>query len=111
MDIGHARASQSVASGAYDLEDFLNPHSERILNAHVYHEETSGGHVAPVSVKDIESRLRMLIGLPFCDWWVIELREHKSLVKTLRVVREFLMERQNQASVSEDLGFTRSLSA
>ncbi|MDR3603468.1 MAG: sugar phosphate isomerase/epimerase [Syntrophaceae bacterium] len=111
LDIGHARASQSVASGLYDLEDFAYPHPERILNAHVYHEETSSGHIAPASVRDIESRLKMLTQLPFCDWWVLELREHKPLVKTLRVVREFLMERRGQVSVSEGLGFTRSLSA
>ncbi len=111
LDIGHALVSQSVASGAYDLEDFAYPHPERILNAHVYHEETSSGHIAPASVRDIESRLKMLTQLPFCDWWVLELREHKPLVKTLRVVREFLMERQNQVSVVGGLSFTRSLSA
>lgn len=111
LDIGHALVSQSVASGAYDLEDFAYPHPERILNAHVYHEETSSGHIAPASVRDIESRLKMLTQLPFCDWWVLELRELKPLVKTLRVVREFLMERQNQVSVVGGLSFTRSLSA
>ncbi len=111
LDIGHALVSQSVASGAYDLEDFAYPHPERILNAHVYHEETSSGHIAPASVRDVESRLKMLTQLPFCDWWVLELREHKPLVKTLRVVREFLMERQNQVSVVGGLSFTRSLSA
>ena len=111
LDIGHARASQSVASGLYDLEDFLNPHSERILNAHIYHEETSSGHIAPAEVPDIESRLKMLAQLPFCDWWVLELREHKPLIKTLRVVREFLMETQRQVSVDGGLGPARSLNA
>jgi sugar phosphate isomerase/epimerase len=95
LDIGHARASQTVISGAYDLEDFAYAHPERILNAHVYHEETSGQHTPPTELSDIEWRLRILTSLPLCEWWVLELREHRPLVKTLRVVREFLMDRQD----------------
>ncbi|MGC8603415.1 MAG: TIM barrel protein [Desulfomonilaceae bacterium] len=111
LDIGHARASQWVASGVYDLEDFLNPHSERVLNAHVYHEETSSGHIAPSKADDVESRLRMLTQLPFCDWWVLELREHKPLIKTLRVVREFLMKTREEMFTRADHDFTRFISA
>ena len=93
LDIGHAQASQAVISGAYEIADFALPHSERILNAHVYHEETSDGHLAPKCVSDIEDRLQLLMSLPLCDWWVLELREHKALTKTLGIVREFLTNR------------------
>jgi sugar phosphate isomerase/epimerase len=90
LDIGHARVCRSVRSTAYHVKDFTLPHPERILNAHVYHEETSEGHVPPTKVADLEDRLEMLQRLPNCDWWVLEIREEKGLLQTLRRVREFL---------------------
>ena len=90
LDIGHARVSPSVVGQLHDLEDFVSPHPERFLNAHVYHEETAAGHVAPRGVSDVEGRLRLLTELPLCDWWVLELREERALLQTLEVVQEFL---------------------
>lgn len=90
LDIGHARCSASVRNRANRIEDFVLAHRERFLNAHVYHEETMEGHLPPLTLADIEDRLRLLRSLPFCDWWVLELREEKALLQTLRVVREFL---------------------
>ncbi len=98
LDIGHARASQSVISGVYDFEDFAYPNVQRILNAHIYDRETNSGHLPPLSVTDIETRLQMLTRLPLCDWWVLELREHNSLIKTLRAVREFLLAQSSPGS-------------
>ncbi|MBI4965716.1 MAG: sugar phosphate isomerase/epimerase [Desulfomonile tiedjei] len=90
LDIGHARCSASVRNGSYRIEDFVLAHPDRFLNAHIYHEETMQGHQPPVTSADIEDRLRLLSRLPFCDWWVLELREEKALLQTLRAVREFL---------------------
>ena len=90
LDIGHARVCNSVASGARDLDDFALPHPMRILNAHIYHEETAEGHVPPTRYADLEQRLRLLRDLPLCDWWVLELREEKALLQTLDCVKEFL---------------------
>lgn len=89
LDIGHAQASDHVASKSYDVEDFVAPHPERFLNAHVYDRETLDGHTAPDSLADIEQRLDVLTGLPLCDWWVLELREEKPLMKMLSVAREY----------------------
>jgi hypothetical protein len=89
LDIGHARMSPSVQSQRFDLEDFVTPHLRRVLNAHIYHEERNDRHTAPESLADLEDRLHLLTCLP-CDWWVLELREEKALLETLRVVREFL---------------------
>jgi len=72
------------------MEDFMLAHPERFLNAHIYHEETMEGHLPPVTLADMEDRLRLLRSLPLCDWWVLELREEKALVQTLRIVREYL---------------------
>ncbi len=99
LDIGHAKVSRSVMSGDFEIEDFALPHPERILNAHVYHEEVDNGHVPPTCVADIEDRLQLLMGLPLCDWWVLELREHNALSKTLQVVREFLTNQESQIAI------------
>lgn len=90
LDIGHARVSPAVRSRHFDLEDFVLPHPERILNAHIYHEEDDRGHRPPQSVGDISGRLLLLQHLPRCDWWVIEMREEQTLLQTLAIVRAFL---------------------
>ncbi len=93
LDIGHAKASDHLVSRHYDIEDFVAPHPERFLNAHVYDLETLEGHTAPVTLKDMEHRLDVLMTLPLCDWWVLELREEKPLIKMLSVAKEYLMEK------------------
>lgn len=96
LDIGHARVSPSVESGRFAFEDFVTPHSERIRNAHIYHEERDGGHTPPENVEDLRDRLELLTTLS-CDWWVLELREEEALGATLKVVREFLAARSEAA--------------
>jgi sugar phosphate isomerase/epimerase len=90
LDIGHAQVCASVRSQTYDVEDFAVPHPERILNAHVYHKETVEGHAPPAKIADLYQRLLLLRRLPLCDWWVLELRDEKSLLQTLDCVKGFL---------------------
>ena len=90
LDIGHAAVSPSVQSQHYDLADFTTPQEERFLNAHIYHLEDERGHVPPLTPSDVVERLRLLLSLPACDWWVLELREEAALLQTLQVVRAFL---------------------
>ena len=59
------------------------------LNAHIYHEEDGDEHLPPAKVTDFQDRLHLLRQLPFCDYWVLELREEKALLDTLDVVDEF----------------------
>lgn len=89
LDIGHARVSPSVQSRQYEVEDFVAPHPERFLNAHVYHLEEGDRHLPPARLFDLEDRLRLLQTLPACDWWVLELREKGPLLQTLQVVRAY----------------------
>ncbi len=93
LDIGHARVSPSVVSREYDVADFVAPQAERCLNAHIYHEENENGHIPPCGVGDLRERLCLLLDLPHCDWWVLELREKVALLETLAVVRDFLADR------------------
>jgi hypothetical protein len=90
LDLGHARVSPAVTSGLFRVQDFVAPHPERFLNAHVYHEETEAGHMPPQSLADLRDRLDLLKRLPLCTWWVLELREEGPLLPTLQVVREYL---------------------
>jgi sugar phosphate isomerase/epimerase len=89
LDIGHARVSPSVESQHYAFEDFVLPHHDRVLNAHVYHEEREDGHLPPEKLDDLIERLNLLRCLS-CDWWVLELREESALLSTLKIVRQFL---------------------
>ena len=90
LDIGHARVSPTIVSQQFALEDFVTPHPERFLNAHVYHEERKDRHMPPGNVADLEERLHLVKDLPLCDWWVLELREERTLLETLAVVNRFL---------------------
>lgn len=99
LDIGHAKASDHVASRSFDIEDFVAPQPERFINAHVYDQETLEGHTAPESLADIEHRLNVISALPLCDWWVLELREEKPLIRMLSVAREFWIDRPAVKSV------------
>jgi len=108
LDLGHARACQAVQSGGWRLRDFVSPHPERFVNAHVYHEETEAGHVPPVNLAQMEDRLRLLDTLPLCDWWVLELREEEALRQTLGIVGEYLRVRSSGGDFLKKLGTRRS---
>jgi sugar phosphate isomerase/epimerase len=91
LDVGHARVSPAVRSGLFRVKDFVAPHPERFINAHIYHEETEDGHMPPQSLTDLQDRLDLIVRLPNCKWWVLELREEGALFTTLQVVEEFLL--------------------
>jgi hypothetical protein len=75
------------------------PHPERAFNAHIYHEEVDDRHVPPVCLDDVRGRLDLLASL-LCNWWVLELREEAPLLTTLKIVREYLESRDNEAQSS-----------
>lgn len=90
LDIGHAAVCEAVKSGYYSFRDFVDPHPERILNAHVYHKEIPGiGHVAPSSPEEVADRLFSLLEVG-CPWWVIEVKELEEILRTKEIVDLFL---------------------
>ncbi len=92
LDIGHAYACESVQSQQYTIEDFVTSHADRVFNAHIYHTEIPGqGHIPPEKKEDIEDRLSLLQTIG-CKWWVIEIREVEGLLKTKKIVDEYLAE-------------------
>jgi sugar phosphate isomerase/epimerase len=97
LDIGHAYACESVQSQHYMVEDFVTPHADRVCNAHIYHTEIPGqGHIPPENKEDIQDRLSLLKAIG-CDWWVLELREVEGLLKTKKIVDEYLAQESLQA--------------
>ena len=110
LDLGHARVCQAVQSGGWRVQDFVSPHPERFVNAHVYHEETEAGHMPPATVAQMELRLRLLETLPLCDWWVLELREEEALKQTLEVVQDYLRLRAFEQNPRKKLKPKRSKS-
>jgi sugar phosphate isomerase/epimerase len=90
LDIAHAHVCESVRSQQYSVEDFVSPHPRRVFNAHVYDTEIPGqGHLPPETAEDIEDRLALLQDVG-CDWWVIEIREPDGLLRTKRIVENWL---------------------
>lgn len=89
LDFGHASVCSSVETQGYTFEDFVAPHPQKIINAHIYHEERDDLHLPPRNLDDLRPRLDILSSLP-CDWWVLELREESALLATLDIVREYL---------------------
>ena len=90
LDIGHAHACESVRSRHYAVEDFVSPHADRVLNAHIYHTEIlDEGHISPVDLKEIEDRLTLLRQLK-CGWWVLEIRHREGLLQTRKIVDAYL---------------------
>lgn len=96
LDVGHAQVSPAVISGGWRIQDFIAPHPDRILQAHVYHEETEAGHQPPANLAQIESRLRLLESLPLCTWWVLELHNEPALRQTRAIVEEYFQLRANE---------------
>lgn len=111
LDIGHARMSPAVTSGQYDLEDFVAPHPERFLSAHIYHEELNHTHIPPRGLDDVADRIKILWRLPQCHWWVLELRDQKNLLATLGVMREYFRLKFDLDIGQEDFPASTSTSA
>ena len=97
IDVGHALVSPSILTQQYRVKDFVIPQAERILNAHIYHEENNELHLPPNKLEDLEDPLRMIHQLPWCDWWVLELKEEEPLLQTLEIVGEFLKRELSQS--------------
>lgn len=90
FDIGHARVCESVRNHYYSVEDFVTPHTEKVINAHIYDKEIEGvGHLPPDHLTDIKKRLSLLMDIG-CDFWVIEVKEIEGLLKTKKIIDEYL---------------------
>ena len=92
IDIGHAEVCEAVSSQQYNIADFIRPHAENLLAAHLYDRETEAGHIAPKNLSDIQNRLDLL-AKTVCDWWVIEIREAEGLLRTKQMIDEYLAKR------------------
>jgi sugar phosphate isomerase/epimerase len=90
LDLGHAEVCESVRTQQYAIEDFVTPHPERVLNAHIYHAEIPGlGHAPPRTQEEIEQRLDLLTAIG-CEWWVIEIKEVEPLLLTKGILEAYL---------------------
>ncbi len=91
IDIGHAHAVGELLSYDGICRDYVLPHRERILNAHIYHTELDGyGHVPPDCLADVRGRLQLLELAESCDWWVIELMKPAEILHTRTLLQSHL---------------------
>ncbi|SMC23714.1 Sugar phosphate isomerase/epimerase [Desulfacinum hydrothermale DSM 13146] len=94
LDIGHAAVSPSITSQQFEMEDLVSPHADRFLNAHVYHLEVDDHHIPPERASDVSDRLDLIWELPFCDWWVLELRDEHDVRKAHGVVHTYVDQKE-----------------
>ncbi|ABA88080.1 TIM barrel protein, AP endonuclease family 2/xylose isomerase-like family [Syntrophotalea carbinolica DSM 2380] len=91
IDIGHAHAVRHLHPHKSIFDEYILPHRDRLLNAHVYHTELDGyGHVPPADLADISDRLDLLGLAESCDWWVIELMNPSELLHTRDLLQNYL---------------------
>lgn len=91
LDIGHAHKVE------VDCRRFISPHSEKVVNAHIYHTEIPRmGHEAPTSLEQITGRLDVLASTP-CSWWAIELDKPDEVLRTRDILSEYLEKRAKVA--------------
>jgi sugar phosphate isomerase/epimerase len=91
VDIGHAHAVRHLHARHDIFAEYVLPHRNKILNAHIYHTELDGyGHVPPESLADISDRLDLLGLAESCDWWVIELMNPAEVLRTRDLLQNYL---------------------
>lgn len=91
IDIGHAHAIRNLHPRINICNEYILPHREKVLNAHIYNTELEGyGHIPPASLEDISSRLDLLGPALSCDWWVIELMGPEEVLRTRDLLRCYL---------------------
>jgi sugar phosphate isomerase/epimerase len=96
FDFGHAWSCEAIESQTYAVKDFITPHADRVVNAHIYHKEVSGvGHFPPENLEDISGRLDLLKRTP-CYWWLLELKNDGDLLKTKMIVEEYLRKSEDE---------------
>lgn len=94
IDIGHAHAVRNLHQRMDISREYILPHRDRLLNAHIYHTELEGfGHISPESLEDIAGRLDLLALAASCDWWVVELMGQDELLRTRDLLRSYLERR------------------
>jgi sugar phosphate isomerase/epimerase len=91
IDIGHAHAVSALHPRMEICGEYILPHRDRLLNAHIYHTELEGfGHIPPESLSDISGRLDLLTMAQSCDWWVIELMGQDELLRTRDLLLSYI---------------------
>ena len=91
IDIGHAHAVRGLHPRKDICSEYILPHRNRLLNAHIYHTELEGfGHIPPESLSEISGRLDLLSLASPCDWWVIELMGQDELLRTRDLLHSYI---------------------
>jgi sugar phosphate isomerase/epimerase len=101
IDIGHAHAVGNLHPRLNICREYILPHREKVLNAHIYYTELEGyGHIPPQCLSDISNRLDLLGQAQLCDWWVIELMAPEELLRTRDLLRSYIDCHSIQPSVA-----------
>lgn len=101
FDLGHAAVCAAVVSTHFQVADFVLPHPERVVSAHIYDIEDERGHQPPTSLVALAERLDLLRLLPWCQWWVLELHEESALWQTWQLIRAYLAENRSATASAQ----------
>lgn len=90
FDIGHAH-TWSLLHPAVRCRDYVAPCRQRVVSAHIHHAQLEGvGHVPPPSMDVLAERLDLLLEIPSCRWWVIDIQDPEALIRSREMVEEHL---------------------
>ncbi|MGL1930937.1 MAG: sugar phosphate isomerase/epimerase [Desulfotalea sp.] len=97
MDIGHAVSSKRVVSGELEVTQIINMFSHNLEEVHFYESETTRHH-APKDMTVLGPIVQELLKTP-CRWWTIELDSYDEILRTRKLVDDFVVNEKRYATV------------
>jgi sugar phosphate isomerase/epimerase len=98
LDIGHAVSSEGVLSGARTVFDFLDATADRLVEVHMYEQETDRHH-PPHDMAILGPIVDRLLSTK-CAWWTIELDDYAEALATRALLLDYLQARRSQQRLS-----------
>lgn len=91
LDIGHAISSQRVQVGELNPLDFVDAFSARLVEVHMYEQETDR-HYPPRDMNILGPVLDRLLETQ-CAWWTIELEDYTEALATRDLLLKYIGQR------------------
>jgi len=92
LDLGHMLSSEVVLSGAQSAYGFLDTVAERLVEVHLYEQETDRHH-PPHDMSVLGPLVDRLLATK-CAWWTIELDDYDEALATRALLLDYLPPRR-----------------
>jgi sugar phosphate isomerase/epimerase len=95
LDVGHMLSSRHVRSGAWAALDFVDLFADRLVEVHMYEQETDRHH-PPQNMRLLGPVVDRLLTTR-CTWWTIELDDYAEALATRALLVNYLEAKPNPA--------------